>query len=85
MSHSEISTPPRSLTQAVGPDEPFTRFLLHRSAFNANQLRVYPPALLPRDNTERRRLETSIHRTDGLRNDAIWTLGYECVEDQAKR
>jgi hypothetical protein len=48
--------------------------------FAATIGRVKPAALLPQWNEYRRRFETSIHRTEGLRPDQIWAIGYRYVE-----
>jgi hypothetical protein len=48
--------------------------------FAATIGRVKPAALLPQWNEDRNRFETSTHRTDGLRPDQIWAIGYRYVE-----
>lgn len=66
------------------PNEGFTRFLVHSNHFVASKGRVLPPALKPKYNEEKRRWETSTHRSDGLRTERIWALGYRYVEDLSK-
>ena len=74
-----------SLPANVASAEGFTRFLLQSSLFARETGRVKPPALMPSYNKDKGRLETSIHRTDGMRPDEIWALGYHYVENLAAR
>ena len=62
----------------------FTRFLVHSNQFRSNGT-VVPAALLPRFSNVTARWETSTHRTDGLRRDHIWVLGYMYVENLSQR
>lgn len=68
----------------MGANEHFTRFLVQRNLFARTTRRIKPPAITPRYNKEKARWETSTHRTDGLRTDGIWALGYQYVEDVSK-
>ena len=71
------------LPVALTPDDGFTRFLFQKSQYTQSTGRVKPPCLLP--DPRKARLETSVHRTDGLQPFWIWVLGYEYVETPQRR
>jgi hypothetical protein len=68
------------LPPEVAATESVSRFLMSRKHFAETISRVKPAALLPQWNEHRERFETSTHRTDGLRPDQIWAIGYRYVE-----
>lgn len=72
-----------SLPAQVGAAEGLTRFLVHTNQFTASTGRVRPSALMPYDNRQKQRSETSMFRTDGLQADGVWALGYQFVENLA--
>lgn len=73
----------RPLSVDIRDGEEFTRFILNRKHFSAENKRVKANALLPMTNKVTGRLETSTHRVAGLNNQEIWSLGYEHVENVA--
>jgi len=72
------------LPPQVAATESVSRFLLSKKLFAATTGRVKPAALLPYWNQKRRRFETSTHRTDDLRPEQIWAIGYRHVENLAQ-
>lgn len=66
--------------RAVDPKEVITRFLFQSSHFAVTTGRVNPTALMPYDNKNSKRWETSIIRTDGLQDREGWELGYQIHE-----
>ena len=74
-----------SLPVAVTANDGLTRFILNRNYYAPTAARVKPPALLPLFNPQKARFETSVFRTDRLRPDQIWLLGYEHVETATRR
>ena len=64
----------------VDPKEVITRFLFQGSHFAVTTGRVNPTALMPYDNKNSKRRETSIIRTDGLQDREVWELGYQIHE-----
>jgi len=74
-----------SLPVNVAAADRITRFLFHSNQFNENAGRVKPNGLLPHVNPRTQRLETSIHRIDGLSPALIWVLGYLYVEKPGRR
>lgn len=70
-----------SLPAVVGAAEGFSRFLFHSNQFTVGTGRVRPPAMMPYENEEKQRLETSIFRSDRLEGGQIWALGYQYVEN----
>ncbi len=58
---------------ALPPDnaEPLSRFLLSKTRFSVEKMRVKSAAFMP----ERNSLETSVFRTIGLGADEIWAIG----------
>jgi hypothetical protein len=71
--------------EIVENDGIITRFLNSSRWFDPTTGRVKPLALLPRLAPEAARLETSVFRTDSLRADRIWLLGYQYVESPERR
>jgi hypothetical protein len=80
---SRNSRPEHPLSVEIRDGEEFTRFILNRKHFSAENRRVKANALLPLTNNVTGRLETSTHRVAGLNDQQIWTLGYENVENAA--
>jgi hypothetical protein len=68
------------LSAEVASTESVSRFLMSGKYFAATIGRVKPPAVMPQWSQDRNRFETSTQRTDGLRSDEIWALGYRYVE-----
>jgi hypothetical protein len=65
------------------PNDGFSRFILHSGDFRSGG-RIMPSAVLPMQNKKTTRWKTSIHRTDGLRSELIWILGYQYVENRRR-
>jgi hypothetical protein len=71
----------RPLSVEIRDGEEFTRFILNRKHFSAENKRVKANALLPMTNKVSGRLETSTHRVAGLNDQETWNLGYDYVEN----
>jgi hypothetical protein len=73
----------RPLSVEIRDGEEFSRFILNRKHFSAENKRVKANALLPMTNKATGRLETSTYRVAGLNDQEIWSLGYKNVENAA--
>ena len=70
-----------SLPVLVADTEGVTRFLFQSNQFTASSGRVRPPAMMPYENKQKQRWETSAIRTDHLQTGEIWALGYLHAEN----